>query len=278
MQGKGRRTYGLLVCGVIALLLVGCSSTSRQGGYYKDDGPDDRTPSGLLNTPDAQPRNEPLMPRVNRPYTVFGKSYVPITDGRSYKKQGIGSWYGKKFHGNKTASGEIYDMYKMTAAHPILPIPSYVRVTNLDNGKQVIVRVNDRGPFHSDRIIDLSYTAALKLGYIGKGSGRVEVERVFAVDKPRIAETIPAATWAPQTAQQTPSPTGYYVQLGSFRQSENAEAMRMQYALGGAENVAVMRGEGHYRLMAGPFATREKAADAATRLPHGGSRPIIVQR
>jgi len=147
-----------------------------------DDGPGEAPPDGLLDTPDAEPRVEPYATRGNKPYVVFGKTYTPITDERPFKQSGVASWYGKKFHGQKTSSGEPYDMYKMTAAHPTLPIPSYARVTNLDNGKQVIVRVNDRGPFHSSRIIDLSYTAALKLGYLGKGSGRIEVERLLRED------------------------------------------------------------------------------------------------
>lgn len=155
---------------------------SGRGGYYMDDGPGESPPEGLLDTPDAEPQVEPYSKRGNRPYVVFGKQYTPITDERPFKQRGVGSWYGKKFHGQKTSSGEPYDMYKMTAAHPTLPIPSFARVTNVVNGKQVIVRVNDRGPFHSGRIIDLSYTAALKLGYLGKGSGELEVERLLPDD------------------------------------------------------------------------------------------------
>ncbi|WP_293778875.1 septal ring lytic transglycosylase RlpA family protein [uncultured Oxalicibacterium sp.] len=155
---------------------------SGRGGYYMDDGPGDNIPEGLLDVPDAEPRIEPYAKRGNNPYVVFGKRYVPMTDERPYKVRGRGSWYGKKFHGQKTSSGELYDMYKMSAAHPTLPIPSYARVTNLSNGKQVIVRVNDRGPFRSERVIDLSYTAALKLGYIGHGSTELEVERLLPAD------------------------------------------------------------------------------------------------
>ena len=155
------------------------SGTRKPGGYYLDDGPDERIPEGLLDTPDAEPRIEPYAKGPSRPYTIFDQTYVPITDNRPFVQRGIGSWYGKKFHGQRTASGEIYDMYKMTAAHPTLPIPCYVRVTNLRNGKQVIVRINDRGPFHSSRIIDLSYTAALKLGYVQNGSSELEVERLL---------------------------------------------------------------------------------------------------
>ncbi|RJX33256.1 MAG: septal ring lytic transglycosylase RlpA family protein [Oxalobacter sp.] len=275
MQGRFERAYGLLAVATLAMLLTACGSTSRSGGYYKDDGPGDHTPSGLMNTPDAQPRAEPVLQSTSRPYTVFGKRYVPITDNRSYKDRGVASWYGKKFHGNKTASGEIYDMYKMTAAHPILPIPSYARVTNLDNGKQVIVRINDRGPFHSGRIIDLSYTAAVKLGYIGQGSAQVEVERIIPGERLHPVQAKPVTDYrplAPSTAHGN-----YYVQLGSFSQAENAESLRRHYALAGSNNLAVLRSGGYYRLMAGPFASREQAAQAALVMPTAGGRPIVVQ-
>lgn len=160
---------------------------SGRGGYYLDDGPGDKIPDGLQNTPDAEPRVEPYSARGNKPYVVFGTRYVPMTDDQPFKQRGYGSWYGKKFHNQKTSSGELYDMYKMTAAHPTLPIPSYARVTNLSNGRQVIVRVNDRGPFRSSRVIDLSYTAALKLGYVGHGSAELEVERLLPADIKRMA-------------------------------------------------------------------------------------------
>ena len=152
---------------------------SGRGGYYQDDGPGDNPPDNLYDVPDAEPRIEPYANRGNKPYVVFGKTYTPQLDEQPAKQRGRGSWYGKKFHGQRTSSGEPYDMYKMTAAHPTFPIPSYARVTNMSNGKSVVVRVNDRGPFHSDRIIDLSYTAALKLGYIGHGSAELEVQRIL---------------------------------------------------------------------------------------------------
>lgn len=176
---------------------------SGRGGYYLDDGPGDNPPEGLLETADPEPRIEPYSTRGNKSYVVFGKRYTPFTDERPYKEIGIGSWYGKKFHGQKTSSGELYDMYKMTAAHPTLPIPSYARVTNLANGRQVIVRVNDRGPFHSGRIIDLSYTAALKLGYLDKGSGRLEVERLLPDDIRRMADARQEQTEQKQQSMPT---------------------------------------------------------------------------
>jgi rare lipoprotein A len=177
---------------------------SGRGGYYQDDGPGDAPPTGLLDMPDAEPQIEPYSSRGNRPYVVFGKTYTPMTDDRPYKQRGVGSWYGKKFHGQKTSSGERYDMYKMTAAHPTLPIPSYARVTNLANGKQVIVRVNDRGPFLSSRIIDLSYTAALKLGYLGKGSSGLEVERLLPDEIARMAADRKAQLARNEQAMPTP--------------------------------------------------------------------------
>jgi rare lipoprotein A len=163
---------------VAAALLAGCGSAPSKGGYYKDDGPGANPPSNLASIPDPTPKSEPLHRFANRPYEVFGRKYVPFTKVQPYQQRGMASWYGKRFHGQKTASGEPYDMYAMTAAHPILPIPSYARVTNLRNGRQVVVRINDRGPFHSGRVIDLSYAAANRLGLIGSGSGEVEVDAI----------------------------------------------------------------------------------------------------
>lgn len=239
MYLRSHRTHYLWLCALSgALLLAGCGSApkatapsepvllkrppgsaavaareplllpragSGRGGYYKDDGPGDETPPELEQTPDAEPRVEPYSKSGNRPYAVFGKTYTPITDDKPLVQRGVGSWYGKKFHGQKTSSGEPYDMYKMTAAHPTLPIPSYARVTNLTNGKQVIVRVNDRGPFHSSRIIDLSYTAALKLGYISKGSSQLEVERLLPEEIERIAQNRQPQADVPPVASPAPA-------------------------------------------------------------------------
>lgn len=164
---------------LLALAFVAaCSSAPRKGGYYKDDGPGASPPGNLASIPDAQPRAEPLNRFANRPYEVFGKKYVPLASVQPFKQRGLASWYGKRFHGQKTSSGEAYDMYAMTAAHPILPIPSYVRVTSVKTGRQVVVRINDRGPFHAGRIIDLSYAAAYRLGLIESGSGEVEIESI----------------------------------------------------------------------------------------------------
>ncbi len=181
---------------VVALsMLVACSSQPPResapprassfvpkAGYYQDDGPADVAPADLDGIPDAMPRREALHRFANRPYTVFGREYVPATSLRPYHEKGIASWYGRKFHGQKTANGETYDMFAMTAAHPTLPLPSFARVTNPATGKTVIVRVNDRGPFLHDRVIDLSYAAAHRLGVAQKGSGEVEVEAILLND------------------------------------------------------------------------------------------------
>jgi rare lipoprotein A len=162
----------------IAALILGCSTTPQRGGYYQNDGPPDRTPSDIASTPDAVPRVEPFLARANRPYVALGRSYTPLTTDVPFRDRGLASWYGRQFHGNRTASGEIYDMFAMTAAHPTLPLPSYVRVTGVRSRQSVIVRVNDRGPFKSDRIIDLSYAAASRLDLVGTGTGQVEIERI----------------------------------------------------------------------------------------------------
>jgi rare lipoprotein A len=163
---------------LVVMVLAACSSAPKKGGYYKDDGPDASPPKNLDRVADAKPRAEPLNRAANRPYEVFGKKYVPLAKVQAYHQRGVASWYGKRFHGQKTSSGETYDMYAMSAAHPILPIPSYARVKSVRTGKEVIVRINDRGPFHSGRVIDLSYAAAYRLGLIGAGSGEVEIEAI----------------------------------------------------------------------------------------------------
>ncbi len=168
-------------------------ATSRRGAYYMDDGPGTEPAPDHRAIADAKPRREPLLARANRPYAVFGRSYQPMTALVPYRQRGHASWYGRKFHGQKTASGEVYNMYAMTAAHPTLPIPSYVRVTNTRTGERVVVRVNDRGPFLNDRLIDLSYTAAAKLGYINAGSAEVEVELLALQDLEPVGTVVQVA-------------------------------------------------------------------------------------
>ncbi len=168
--------------------------TARRGGaFYLDDGPGDAPPPNLASIPDAEPRSEPLHRFANRPYVVFGRGYTPMTERAPYRARGVATWYGKRYHAQKTSSGEVYDMYQMTGAHPTLPIPSYVRVTNIANGRQVIIRINDRGPFIGERLIDLSYAAAFRLGYVEAGSANVEVEKLIpGVNWPLDARTVAA--------------------------------------------------------------------------------------
>ena len=170
--------------------------TTRGGGYYLDDGPGDSPPSDLDNIPEPVPQLEPLSRGAMRPYVVLGQTFTPMTELQPYKARGIASWYGRRYHGKQTSTGEPYDMYSISAAHPTLPLPSYARVTNVATGKSIVVRVNDRGPFIDNRLIDLSYTAAYRLGVIGGGSALVEVETII----PDGSTSIAAAPVRPRPA------------------------------------------------------------------------------
>ena len=272
--------------------------TKKSGGYYLDDGPGDNPPANIDAIPDAVPRIEPLLARANKPYIALGNSYTPMTEFQSYKKRGIASWYGKRYHGQKTSAGEVYDMYGMTGAHTILPIPSYVRVTNPENQKTVIVRINDRGPFHSDRLIDLSYAASYKLGLAGKGSGIVDVEAIDArkfvqnppsasvqkiaasnepgviveplktadIPAPTVVENSPATT---QYKVNAPLGSGTFVQVGAFKSADNAGVLSKKI-LGQnlVENTPVNSwyNQGVYRVRIGPYANRADAEVAAAKV------------
>jgi len=266
-----------LILLVAAAWLAACSSTPRVkqpqaatpsattaggGGYYLDDGPGDAPPPNLQAVPDAVPRDEPLHRYANRPYEVMGVGYTPATERQALIQTGIASWYGKRFHGKPTSSGEIYDMYGMSAAHPTLPIPSYAKVTSLDSGKAVIVRINDRGPFHSDRVIDLSYTAAYKLGLLGKGSGRVSVESIGPETGP-VSLNASRENTTINSRNDAPAP-GYYLQLGAFGNSDNAEKLLAQARQSldiPAELVQVTLVGNLHRVKLGPFANPAEASN-----------------
>ncbi|HET9651430.1 MAG TPA: septal ring lytic transglycosylase RlpA family protein [Usitatibacter sp.] len=276
-------------------MLAGCagplkkSETAPGGGkYYQDDGPPDSVPDGLDGIADAVPRDEPFHKYANRPYTVFGRTYVPVVNHDAYRERGLASWYGRKFHGQKTSSGEPYDMFAMTAAHKTLPIPSYAKVTNVENGKSVVVRINDRGPFHSNRIIDLSYAAAKKLGILGKGSAMVEVERVFAgmPAQPPVEAKTPAATPASPEASAIVSPmvaketSGLWLQLGAFGSPEGAEQFRERVAreLSITQPLQVSTRDGLTRVRLGPFRTIQEAAAAGDRVRQAlGFAPTLIE-
>jgi rare lipoprotein A len=233
-------------------------------------------PDDITSIPDAVPRAEPYHRYANRPYTVFGRSYAPTVNDDPMKERGLASWYGKKFHGQKTSIGETYDMFAMTAAHKTLPLPSYARVTNTKTGASIVVRVNDRGPFHEGRVIDLSYAAASKLGIAGPGSGPVEVERVFAGragdTRVAVAPAIPVpAPKAPtvETAVLAPEAGGLYLQLGAFSSVENAESFRSKMARDLTwllEPIQILPRESLYRVRLGPYKTRDEAQAIADKI------------
>jgi rare lipoprotein A len=287
-----------LVC-MLALALAGCSAAPRGdlpaarsapgGGYYKDDGPGDVIPPNLAEVPDATPKDEPLIPYANRPYEVFGQRYVPLRRVQPYHEQGVASWYGRRYHGKKTSSGELYDMYAMTAAHPTLPIPSYARVTHLASGRSVVVRINDRGPFLGGRVIDLSYVAAYKLGYIGNGSASVEVEAIVPGEPLRVAQATPqaAADAAPPPASAAPlhtveAPAGLYLQLAAFSAQASAESMRERLARELdwlATQIYVVASGKLYKVQVGPYRSRDDAVDHAERIAQAlNFKPFVVVR
>jgi rare lipoprotein A len=309
-------------CALAALQISGCGTPKKpvepsvpetpavgtsKGGYLNGDGPQDDIPERLEAIPDAVPRVEPLHRYANRPYVALGKTYVPLTLTGNYKERGTASWYGKKFHGQRTSVGEIYDMYAMTAAHPTLPIPSYARVTNLSNHKSVVVRVNDRGPFLHDRIIDLSYTAAYKLGIIADGSAEVEVESINAeeIKNPDVAanvdvsrqQNVPgpspvnvapasAVTVAPigngpsvEVAPLATGDTGIFLQLGAFKSQSGAEEYleKMRSALGaGSKPLKLANKDGLVRVQLGPYASEAEARSSAESLQAKlGFKPML---
>lgn len=241
-------------------------ANSGRGGYYQDDGPGDNPPDNLAAVPDAEVRNDPLLPRSNRPYVVLGKTYTPITDDEPFTQVGMGTWYGKKFHGQRTSSGELYDMYKMTAAHPTLPIPSYARVSNMLTGATVVVRINDRGPFHSKRVIDVSYTAALKLGLLNKGSHELKVERILPAEIDRMLATRGgvSTTSGPRLASQSPQASPDK-RLSSFRGDDEKPALVLApRAVPASEIEALMLGDG---AKAAPAAAAAPAVPAVPATP-----------
>lgn len=266
------------------------SSGKETGGYLPGDGPGENAPADLMAIPDAVPRAEPLHRYANRPYTALGKNYTPLTAPGEYKERGRASWYGKKFHGHRTSSGEVYDMYGMTAAHPTLPIPSYARVTLLANNKSVVVRINDRGPFLHGRIIDLSYTAAHKLGIIGAGSGEVEVESLatdaavesVALSNPVHTEPLPPAGMPVSSTSNSDTVApgeNIYLQLGAFASRPGAESFveRMRSEFEGSGKQVVMNSRDELtRVHVGPYATAEEARASAQNLETRlGFKPFI---
>lgn len=277
----------------------GTQPSNRAGGYYLDDGPGDNAPADIDNIPNATLKSETPLVRANKPYMALGQQYIPMTGYSPYKKQGVASWYGKRYHGKKTSTGEIYDMYAMSGAHTILPIPSYAKVTNPANGRSVVVRINDRGPFKHDRLIDLSYAAAYKLRLIGQGSGLVEVEAIDTspvvrqkLDSNPHLVSIPAVTpvnsdnTGMQTSSQSALPrttnlgAQYYVQAGAFKSETNGSLLQKKIqGLALAENVVLANvyNNGLYHVRLGPYASKSEADTSAANIRKQLNISALVQ-
>lgn len=254
----------ILLLTVVFIGLAGCAS--QPSGPSIDardkparDGPPKQQPDiDISEVPEPKPEPEPLS-RSGNPvsYKVMDKRYHVLFSNKKFTQTGQASWYGRKFHGRKTASGEAYDMFKMTAAHKRLPLPSYVHVTNLDNGRDVIVRVNDRGPFHGDRIIDLSYAAAIRLDMVGHGTVRVRVR---------------ALTLAGRNIEQAASPA-LYLQTGAFSKPSNARDLAARLESMGVKRVFVTPTNDPdplYRVRVGPFDSTDKLAATRDTLTEAG--------
>lgn len=233
---------------ILIAALFGCAG---KGGYYKDDGPPRGVSSSAISKiPDAVPKAEPLSKTGNNPYKALGRKYYPLKTAAGFSESGIASWYGKKFHGRRTSSGERYDMFSMTAAHRVLPLPSYVSVRNLRNGKTVIVKVNDRGPFLHNRVIDLSYAAAYKLGIVATGTGLVEISAVNTdVRRNTTLAKVPVSSRAVSAVK-------LFVQFGAFSIRSNAENLQRRLYGDGFNptmELGVHDGRHIYRLRSGPY-------------------------
>ncbi len=281
MPNAARRLRSLPPPGLalaLSLLLAACGSApkldTQQDGISRQLPP----PVDIASIPEPTPRLEPLSSYGNPDsYVVFGRRYHTLKDGRGYSERGIASWYGSKFHGRRTSSGEPYDMYAMTAAHKSLPLPSYARITNLRNNRSVIVRVNDRGPFHDNRLIDLSYTAAWKLGIVGEGTGLVEVT---AIDPTAPPPAIDPEAPKPNPIRGLPE---LFLQVGAFGNAGNADRLKQRIEEQLQVKVLIEESTGAatpvYRVQVGPIASVELADHLTQRLDQLGIRdPHVVIR
>jgi rare lipoprotein A len=257
------------VTALLALLLAACATTRRPPPPVPGQVPVPPPPADIFSIPDAVPRAEPRSAHGNPPfYDALGRRYFVLPSAEGYDERGVASWYGPTFHGGNTSSGEPYDMYGMTAAHKTLPLPSYARVTNLHNGRSVVVRINDRGPFVANRIIDLSYTAAAKLDMLRDGTAMVEV-RVLTPGAPEVPPAVVAPV-APTPHPAPPPPSvALYVQTGAFADPSNAgrELARLQAAgLASAFVIPPPEGSQLYRVRIGPIGSVAEFDALAARL------------
>ena len=273
----------LLSVGMVACAMPGGgnSGNNNSGGYYQSDGPP-KYGGVVTNTPDPIPRLEPFSKTGNKPYKALGKNYYPIASAADFSERGTASWYGKQFHGRRTSSGETYDMYKMTAAHPTLPLPTYVRVRNLDNGRTAVVRVNDRGPFKKGRIIDLSYAAAGKLGVVRTGTARVAIETITPVDSTNIVANSHSQSVLPANTEITvASPSlQHYVQAGTFSSAANAQRFSQQLSQSGYQPIQLLMpaqtGGEFYKVRVGPIASSSMAEDFRFKLSQSLAVDAVV--
>ncbi|MES9861752.1 MAG: septal ring lytic transglycosylase RlpA family protein [Candidatus Thiodiazotropha sp. LLP2] len=272
-------SFTLITC-LCLMILAGCSSapgsrTSRADGVSPHHPP----PSDIATIPDAIPKDEPKS-RYGNPasYEVFGRRYYTLSESQGYSARGIASWYGSKFHGQRTSSGEPYDMYAMTAAHKTLPLPSYARVTNLKNNRSVVVKINDRGPFHDNRLIDLSYSAAWKLGITGEGTGLVEVTTMEA----GTPEPQPPRVATPVIKRKGALPE-LFLQVGAFGDSKNANRLKARLEEQLKTSVLIHGNDSSndrvYRVQVGPIASVEMADHLSQQLSQLGiENPHVVVR
>lgn len=263
MKAGGRRWVECLGTGVLLLLLASCASAPK-GQPEPADGPSAAS-IRAEDIKDAQPRAEPRSRYGNKsPYEVFGKKYYVLESSKGYRQRGTASWYGSKFHGRRTSSGEPYDMHLATAAHKTLPLPAYAQVTNLDNGRKVIVKINDRGPFKDNRLIDLSYGAALRLGMIATGTAAVEVRVIDSDDVRETKAENAAKTW---------------LQAGAFGQREGAEELASHLTRSDLKPVSI-HNDGHlFRVWLGPYASNPEIETVIQRaIELGFERPHRVKR
>ncbi len=266
----------------VALILMCCLLQSCSDVAVKDSAPKPKSVN-IDSIPDAVPRPEPKSKYGNpESYEVFGKRYYVMNDSNDFTQKGIASWYGKKFHGRRTSNGETYDMYAMTAAHKSLSLPTYVEVTNLKNNRQIVVRVNDRGPFHENRIIDLSYTAARKLDIVKNGTAEVKI-RALAVSKPKVRKESEVEGYAVRTALKEGTANSFYIQVGAFSSAKNAQQLQNRLTTLSNKPIEIseakIEGKTVYRVQIGPLYSIDAADNIVTKLgTHGINEHKIVVR
>jgi rare lipoprotein A len=254
----------LIIATTLAALLLAACAGKKDREAEPGDGPSSRSITAA-DVRDAVPVNEPRARYGNHsPYTVLGKTYTVLPTSKGYHERGIASWYGSKFHGRRTSSGELYDMHLATAAHKSLPLPTYAEVTNLDNGRKMIVKINDRGPFHEDRIIDLSYAAAIKLGVDQTGTARIDVRAIDVGTSKRSAVKLADGT---------------FLQVGAFSKRKTANALAGKMMAAQLKPVSIKKSRGLYKVWIGPYASDIEIEASMRRVVElGYERPHKVIR